>query len=55
MNWLNNVTWPKAVLLGVVILIVTRMVAPDVAAWILAPIVNLTSAAFEMLRTTMGG
>lgn len=45
--------WPY-LFLTVVLLVVTRIVAPDVAAWILAPIVNLTTAAFEMVRTTIG-
>ena len=51
MAWLENVTWPKVVLLLVVILIVTRMVAPDTAQWILTPIVELTRAAVNALRT----
>lgn len=50
MTWLNNVTWPKVVLLIVVILIVTRIVAPDTAQWIITPIVDLSRAAIQAIR-----
>lgn len=53
MKWPDG-KWPY-LFLTVVLLIITRLVAPDTAAWILAPIVNLTTAGFEILRDTIGG
>ena len=41
MKWLNNITWQKLVLLLVVILIVTKITVPDVADWILTPIMTV--------------
>ena len=55
LTWLDNVTWPKAVLIGGIVLIVTRLVAPDTAAWILAPIVDLTRIVVDAFRNTIGG
>lgn len=58
-SWLNDVNWPKVVLLGVptliVILIVTRLVAPETAEWILAWLMNLTTSGVDVVRNIFGG
>lgn len=44
-KFFDNVTWPKVVLLVIVIMIVTRALLPDVADWIMIPIRDLIQAA----------
>lgn len=43
-------TWPKVVVILVVVLIVTRIVAPDAAQWIITPIIELSGAAIQAVR-----
>ena len=51
--WLNEWTWPKVVFFGAFLLIVTRIVAPEAAAWVLDPVVNLSRAAFAAIQGAM--
>ena len=51
MKWLENITWQKLVLLLVVILILTRIRAPDVAQWALDGIRSMTNAVLDALGT----
>lgn len=53
-KFFDNITWQKLVLLLVVILIIVRIVAPDVAQWIITPIVELTRSAIQAMRD-LGG
>jgi hypothetical protein len=53
-KFFDKISWPKLVLLLVVILIVTRVVAPDAAQWILSPIVELARAGIQAVRD-LGG
>lgn len=53
-KFFTDITWPKLVLLIVVILIVTNIVAPDTAQFIITPIVELTRAAIQAARD-LGG
>ncbi len=53
-KFFTDITWPKLVLLLVVILILTNIVAPDTAQWIITPIVELSRSAIQAVRE-LGG
>jgi hypothetical protein len=53
-NFFTDITWPKLVLLLVVILILTNIIAPGTAQWIITPIIELTRAAIQAARD-LGG
>lgn len=48
-NFFTDITWQKLVLLLVVILILTRLLAPDVAEWALEGIRTMTNSVMDAL------
>ncbi len=52
--WTNVKGWQKLVLLLVVILIVTSIVSPTTAQWILDPIMELARAGIQLIREIGG-
>ncbi len=48
-NFFTDITWQKLVLLLVVILILTRLFAPDVAEWALEGIRSMTQSVMNAL------
>ena len=51
----NMKGWQKLVVFLVVLLIVVRIAHPPTAEWILAPIMELSRAAIDIARNTLGG
>ncbi len=50
MKWFGNFNVYGLIVTVIVLMIVTRLVAPDTAQWVMSPIVELTRAAIQALR-----